>query len=329
MPAFSFEDWPISISTADLVTSRLHGEETSIHPERQRNHLTSNIFTHYGDNTLSDYLVANHLDRSWIKGDTGSHGGVAKHRNQDKVQGCVDVTNKSYRTHPNSGTQYGYIFDGQRNQKLNELEGNDSLCYEDLAFKRYEAPILSPSPNVTGPTQEKVICYLWEVANQNAYLHERQKYRFYIIPDGNCLYRAVSRAAYGNQSKHKELREQAIHYIADHLEEFNPIIEGDVGDFLVSASQEGVWAGYPELLALSKLLNVNIYLTTGGSFASPTVSTMVHFLGEENSSKPVVWLSWLSNGHYDVVLNRSVPNPEYEEWYAMANRNDEELTLSV
>ncbi|XP_062377698.1 OTU domain-containing protein 1 [Sardina pilchardus] len=326
MPAFSLEDWPSKcISTADLVTSRLHGERTPIHPEQERN-LTLNIFSHYGDNQ-SDYL-ADHFDRSWITRDTGSLGGVAKH-NQDKVN--VDITNQLDRTHPNSGKQYGHILEEQRNnQKLNELEGNNSLCYQDLPFKRCEAPVLSSYPNVTSPAQENVICYLWEVANQNTYLHERQKYRFHIIPDGNCLYRAVSRAAYGNQSKHKELREQAIHYVADHLEEFNSIIEGDVGGFLISASQEGVWAGYPELLAMSKLLNVNIYLTTGGSFASPTVSTMVHFLGEENSSNPVVWLSWLSNGHYDVVLNRSVPNPEYKEWYqSMQNRKDEELTLSV
>ncbi len=178
----------------------------------------------------------------------------------------------------------------------------------------------------------KVTRYLAEVEKQNKYLHDRQKYRFHIIPDGNCLYRTVSKAAYGDQSMHKELREQTMHHIADHLEEFNPIIEGDVGEFLINAAQDGAWAGYPELLAMSQMLNVNIYLTTGGSVESPTVSTMVHYLGEEDLSKPAIWLSWLSNGHYDVLLDSCQPNPEYDDWCRhtqLQRKRDEELAKSM
>ncbi|XP_021418687.2 OTU domain-containing protein 1 [Oncorhynchus mykiss] len=131
---------------------------------------------------------------------------------------------------------------------------------------------------------------------------------------------------------HKELRDQTMHHIADHLDEFNPIIEGDVGEFLINAAQDSAWAGYPELLAMSQMLNVNIYLTTGGSLESPTISTMVHYLGEEDSSKPTVWLSWLSNGHYDVLLDRCVDNPEYDDWFRhsqMQRKRDEELAKSM
>ncbi|XP_042566174.1 OTU domain-containing protein 1 [Clupea harengus] len=284
MASFSFEDTSkpfIYRSTANIIISRLHGEEAPIHPQRefQRKHLSSENGYHYGDCAQSD-LIANRLDRLWTKRDTGSNGTIDEvtGKHQDKAQ-----------------------------------------------------TTLSPNPNVT-EIDKKVICYLWEVTKQNTYLHERQKYRFQVIPDGNCLYRAVSRAAYGDQSMHKELREQTMHHIADHLEDFNSIIEGDIGEFLISASQEGVWAGYPELLAMSKFLNVNIYLTTGGSFESPTVSSMVHFLGEEDTTKPVIWLSWLSNGHYDVVLNCCVPNPEYDEWCEIMHQQkttDEELAKSI
>ncbi|MBN3285486.1 OTUD1 protein, partial [Polyodon spathula] len=179
---------------------------------------------------------------------------------------------------------------------------------------------------------EKIVHYFAEVEKQNKYLHERQKYRFHIIPDGNCLYRAVSKAVYGEQSMHKDLREQTLHHIADHLDEYNPIIEGDVGEFLINAAQDGAWAGYPELLAMSQMLNVNIHLTTGGSLESPTVSTMVHYLGDEKPSKQSIWLSWLSNGHYDTVSDRPLPNPEYENWcrQTQVQRNrDEELAKSM
>ncbi|XP_035616243.1 OTU domain-containing protein 1 [Oncorhynchus keta] len=217
---------------------------------------------------------------------------------------------------------------------------NDSEC-ADLDFPSGEAQLFElnvlqePSPRREAEKCEddKVTRYIAEVEKQNKYLQEKvHKYRFHIIPDGNCLYRAVCKAAYGEQSMHKELRDRTMHHIADHLDEFNPIIEGDVGEFLINAAQDSAWAGYPELLAMSQMLNVNIYLTTGGSLESPTISTMVHYLGEEDSSKPTVWLSWLSNGHYDVLLDRCADNPEYDEWFRhslMQRKRDEELAKSM
>ncbi|KAM9303610.1 OTU domain-containing protein 1 [Morus bassanus] len=179
---------------------------------------------------------------------------------------------------------------------------------------------------------EKLALYLAEVEKQDKYLRQKGRFRFHIIPDGNCLYRAVCKAVYGDQRLHGELREQTVHYIADHLDHFNPVIEGDVGEFLIGAAQDGAWAGYPELLAMGQMLNVNIHLTTGGRPESPTVSTMVHYLGPEDPTRPSIWLSWLSNGHYDAVLDRACPNPEYEAWCRQTQvqrRRDEELAKSM
>lgn len=202
--------------------------------------------------------------------------------------------------------------------------------------RAFELSVLQESPPQRCQEREdvndKVARYLAEVERQNKYLQEKHKYRYHIIPDGNCLYRAVCKATYGDQARHGELREQTVHHIADHLDEFNPIIEGDVGEFLINAAQDGAWAGYPELLAMSQMLNVNIHLTTGGSLESPTVSTMVHYLGEEDASKLAIWLSWLSNGHYDVLLDKCLPNPEYEDWCRhsqMQRKRDEELAKSM
>ncbi|XP_016097478.1 OTU domain-containing protein 1-like [Sinocyclocheilus grahami] len=217
-------------------------------------------------------------------------------------------------------------YEGLKDTERQESVEDDNPVFE---LRILQEPTATPNKS---DVDNKVTRYLAEVEKQNKYLHERQKYRFHIIPDGNCLYRAVSKAAYGDQSMHKELREQTMHHIADHLEEFNPIIEGDAGEFLINAAQDGAWAGYPELLAMSQMLNVNIYLTTGGSVESPTVSTMVHYLGEEDLSKPAIWLSWLSNGHYDVLLDSSQPNPEYDDWCRhtqVQRKRDEELAKSM
>ncbi|XP_075408602.1 OTU domain-containing protein 1 [Tenrec ecaudatus] len=182
------------------------------------------------------------------------------------------------------------------------------------------------------PRDEKLALYLAEVEKQDKYLRQRNQYRFHIIPDGNCLYRAVSKTVYGDQSLHRELREQTVHYIADHLDHFSPLIEGDVGEFIIAAAQDGAWAGYPELLAMGQMLNVNIHLTTGGRVESPTVSTMIHYLGPEDSLRPSIWLSWLSNGHYDAVFDHSYPNPEYDHWCKQTQvqrKRDEELAKSM
>ncbi|XP_020791368.1 OTU domain-containing protein 1 [Boleophthalmus pectinirostris] len=211
-----------------------------------------------------------------------------------------------------------------------EVSGDQSQAEADKG--QFELSVLQEAPSHKGDINAKVQRYLAEVERQNKYLEERHKFRYHIIPDGNCLYRAVCKAVYGDQARHKELREQTVHHIADHLDEFNPIIEGDVCEFLINAAQDGAWAGYPELLAMSQMLKVNIQLTTGGSLESPTVSTMLHYLGEEDVDKPEIWLSWLSNGHYDALLDKCVPNPEYEEWCRhsqMQRKRDEELAKSM
>ncbi|KAG8443262.1 hypothetical protein GDO86_011896 [Hymenochirus boettgeri] len=199
---------------------------------------------------------------------------------------------------------------------------------------RPESPETPPvqAPQLSPGNRERLALHLEELEKQDRYLREEQRYRFHIIPDGNCLYRAVSKAVYGDQNLHGELRERTVHHVADHLDLFNLIIEGDIGEFLINAAQDGAWAGYPELLAMSHMLDVNIRLTTGGRPECPTVSTMVHRLGGEDPSRPCIWLSWLSNGHYDAVFEQPLPNPEYERWYRQnqAQRNrDEELAKSM
>uniref|UniRef100_A0A098LZQ7 OTU domain-containing protein 1 n=1 Tax=Hypsiglena sp. JMG-2014 TaxID=1550645 RepID=A0A098LZQ7_9SAUR len=210
--------------------------------------------------------------------------------------------------------------------------------YSGLAVESQPATTLkvaeeaSPSQLRQTERSEKLALYLAEVEKQDKYLRHKGRFRFHIIPDGNCLYRAVCKAINGDQRLHGDLREQTVHYIADHLEHFAPIIEGDVGEFLINAAQDGAWAGYPELLAMGQMMNVNVHLTTGGRSESPTVSTMTHYLGPEDPSRASIWLSWLSNGHYDAVLDRQCPNPEYEEWCRktqVQRRRDEELAKTM
>ncbi|KAM4705567.1 OTU domain-containing protein 1 [Rhinophrynus dorsalis] len=229
---------------------------------------------------------------------------------------------------------------GDPTQPLDYESDNSSSYWRPnapLQIPANESPeSLSAQPShgipIGSNNRERLALHLAELEKQDKYLREQQRYRFHIIPDGNCLYRAVSKAMYGDQGLHAELRERTVYHVADHLDIFNLIIEGDVGEFIINAAQDGAWAGYPELLAMSHMLDVNIHLTTGGRPECPTVSTMVHRLGGEDPSRPSIWLSWLSNGHYDVVFDQPLLNPEYESWWqqSQAQRNrDEEMAKSM
>ncbi|XP_015245760.1 PREDICTED: OTU domain-containing protein 1 [Cyprinodon variegatus] len=317
-------------STAEIIIRRPDGVERSVpvHILKEPNNKLQRSENQLYNDCDSDITVVgmDHVPNGTGEMFPGNH--VFRSNN---INGTV---RNSYQTEAASQTS------SRRNGfplvDIEEMSAVGSSSKDFNKEKAFELSVLQESQpqrcQETGGINDKVTRYLAEVERQNKYLQERRKYRYHIIPDGNCLYRAVCKATYGDQAKHGELREQTVHHIADHLDEFIPIIEGDVGEFLINAAQDGAWAGYPELLAMSQMLNVNIHLTTGGSLDSATVSTMVHYLGEEDASKPAIWLSWLSNGHYDVVLDKRLPNPEYEDWCRrsqMQRKRDEELAKSM
>ncbi|KAM9489142.1 uncharacterized protein otud1 [Clarias gariepinus] len=354
MPAFSCYEATVRpvfyTSKAEIVITRPDGVEKCVPTQ-----ITQDLHTSPDavNNTHSAPGTENKIHQSDV-GFTCDHGEIQRRSKSDILE------NNSEITESNSLNLHSFLRSDSR--VCNELvlsvfdeSETTKSCSQSIPFtcklensllkiKRQQDdedevlgdPVLEPEvsqePANRIDLNEKVIQYLAEVEKQNRYLQERKKYRFHIIPDGNCLYRAVSKAAYGEQSMHSDLRERTVYHIADNLDEFSPIIEGDVGEFLINAAQDGAWAGYPELLAMSQMLNVNIFLTTGGSLASPTVSTMVHYLGAEDLTKPAIWLSWLSNGHYDVLLDCCLPNPEYDTWCLhtqVQRKRDEELARSM
>uniref|UniRef100_A0A672J467 OTU domain-containing protein 1 n=1 Tax=Salarias fasciatus TaxID=181472 RepID=A0A672J467_SALFA len=342
MPAFSCYEAPSMrpiyfTSTAEILIRRPDGVERSVpvHIVRESKAKAASPHPHNGEGVLSDDCES---------GEIVDLIGHLRNGVDELFQDCPELDgNQLFDSGELREDGYRRAVGGLVEDEVASLNNSDfsdmksgRLAQAQNERRPFELSVLQECPpqrsQERGDISDKVTRYLAEMEKQNKYLQERQKYRYHIIPDGNCLYRAVCKATYGDQARHGELRELTVHHIADHLDEFNPIIEGDVGEFLINAAQDGAWAGYPELLAMSQMLNVNIHLTTGGSLESPTVSTMVHYLGDEDASKPAIWLSWLSNGHYDVLLDRCFPNPEYEDWCRqsqMQRKRDEELAKSM
>ncbi|XP_068094684.1 OTU domain-containing protein 1 [Hyperolius riggenbachi] len=270
--------------------------------------------------------------RCWHpKDDNGGTLGLWHHKEDSSSASSGHWHNEEENNSNNAGLRYWHPEENSSNGANPSYWQPEESTSAGSQSWHPSTPVLLPAPR-TEPSQERLMLHLAELEKQDKYLRDKNRYRFHIIPDGNCLYRAVSKAVYGDQSLHAELRERTVYYVADHLDTFNLIIEGDIGEFLINAAQDGAWAGYPELLAMSQMLNVNIHLTTGGRPECPTVSTMTHYLGEEDPSRPSIWLSWLSNGHYDAVLDEPLPNPEYENWSKQnqaQRQRDQELAKSM
>lgn len=62
--------------------------------------------------------------------------------------------------------------------------------------------------------------------------------------------------------------------------------------------------------------------------------TCHHFEPEGKTLVPrdTLWLSWLSSGHYDIILSEKVDNPEYLEWEKCKNtqiESDQKLAIRL
>ncbi|XP_076814492.1 uncharacterized protein LOC143460759 [Clavelina lepadiformis] len=175
-----------------------------------------------------------------------------------------------------------------------------------------------------------------EIEIQNDYLEEKYGlYRFQIIQDGNCLYRALAQALIHDQSKHLIVRKEVVQFISENRKDFENIVEGDFDIFLNEAIQDGVWASYIEILALTWLLDINVIIVTGGFSSDPKVHITCHHFDPHNEKlmpKDTVWLSWLSSGHYDVILKKKMKNRIFDEWAAAKKnrmKSDEELAKQL
>lgn len=154
-----------------------------------------------------------------------------------------------------------------------------------------------------------------EVEKQDFFLKENYGlFRYLIVPDGNCLYRAVAQALCNNQHQHMELRKEIVQYMKQNLKKFKALIEENHTDYFKEALKENTWGGYLEILAVTALYDINVIIVLGGSEENPDVSLTCHHLSGEIEPKETIWLAWLSKGHYDLIVDYKPSNSDYKKW---------------
>ncbi|XP_062574797.1 uncharacterized protein LOC134236639 [Saccostrea cucullata] len=125
-----------------------------------------------------------------------------------------------------------------------------------------------------------------------------------IEGDGNCFFRAISYSLTNSENYHQHLRKAVCQHLLKYEKKFQQFMrcEGSLRSYLLSSkmSEDGIWATELEILAMSHMLNIDIY----------TYSDMkwIQFSGEEPNHEPVehdeaIYLYHRQQNHYDVVLS--------------------------
>ena len=144
-----------------------------------------------------------------------------------------------------------------------------------------------------------------------------------IKGDGNCLFRAISFFEYNHQENHLELRCNIIDYIICNRIVFEQYIssnEGIFDDYISNMRKEGIWGTYCEVIAYSKLRNINIH---------------VHILNNEdqiiNQNVNNEWLHLFYNDHthFDLFKQNVNVTNNYENAIISNESNNDLLSSDI
>jgi hypothetical protein len=138
--------------------------------------------------------------------------------------------------------------------------------------------------------------------------------------DGNCLFRAICHQLYGSDRNHLQLRSQAVDYIQNKKDEFTPFLEEQIDKYVIRMSKSGVYGGNLELVAISKLMNLNIVIYQAQS--APLL------IQSPQSSDKTIYLIYYSYEHYaSTIKTCSFKPPALME--AKANKKTQEMTNQI
>ena len=142
-----------------------------------------------------------------------------------------------------------------------------------------------------------------ELQLQDEYLHSFGLQRHRVLGDGNCLFRAVSFAVFGDEDHHDYLRQNAVRLIQENPNDFslhfmdpneNPATE------IERLRQTGQWAGQESIIALSRFLRLSIFVTISDD-SNTRVSTIEHSYGPSECNINIAY-SLQGGGHYDAIV---------------------------
>ena len=130
-------------------------------------------------------------------------------------------------------------------------------------------------------------------------LNEHQLKITKVDADGSCLFSAF--ACHIQESTSETLRNMAVDFMLSHRDDFAPFIDEEAypngfDDYCARMRRSTTWGGQLEIQALSRALEVNVYVfQTGGK----STVKMINF---DESTSQCVTVSYHDGEHYNTVL---------------------------
>ena len=144
------------------------------------------------------------------------------------------------------------------------------------------------------------------------FLFDRKGYRIDPIKrDGNCLFRAVAGAVWGNTELYPQVRKQCADFMEKEREIFTPyviiindqnVMVKNFDDHISMLREDAVWGGDPEIIALSGIFNCFFEV-----YKSSEIPDVRNFRNVIRNTNPTIRLFYRNN-HYSIVRSDGVGN---------------------
>lgn len=119
-----------------------------------------------------------------------------------------------------------------------------------------------------------------------------------VLADGNCQFRALSRQLYGDEDQHGHIRARMVEQLKSTPDRYGDFVHEPFGEYVNRMSRNGEWGDNVTLQATSDMLGVDIHVLTDQPGAD---HIELHATDECTASGHPLWLSFLSEVHYDAV----------------------------
>jgi transposase InsO family protein len=135
-----------------------------------------------------------------------------------------------------------------------------------------------------------------------------------IEPDGNCVFRALARAIYGDQNKHQQVRSEVVTYIKNHRSHFQPFLitatSGTWDNYINRISKTGTWGGDLEISAASACYGIDTFVwrtNTHGGIGEKVTDLTLELSDTKKRPEPraIHLLFDEKKDHYDVLVEKS------------------------
>ena len=134
--------------------------------------------------------------------------------------------------------------------------------------------------------------------------------KFKIVPDGNCLFRSVSKHLFKSQNKHFQLRNEAIKFINENWSHYKEYIANQTtkDEYCKNMAKNGKYGGYFECHALSELykLNICIFNLNSENDVSKLKNPSTTINNQYTNKINLLFTGVPDSGHYDLLIDVEV-----------------------